>query len=47
VSIILYSKIYIGKYLSDAFHIQNGLKQGDALSALIFNFSLEYTDRKV
>jgi hypothetical protein len=27
-----YSKIRIGKYLSDAFPIQNGLKQGDAIT---------------
>jgi hypothetical protein len=33
--------------LSDNFPIQNGLKQGDALSSLLFNFVLEYTIRKV
>jgi hypothetical protein len=33
--------------LSDKFHIQNGLKQGDALSPLLFNFALEYAVRKV
>jgi hypothetical protein len=33
--------------LPDAFPIQNGLKQGDALSALLFNFALECTIRKV
>jgi hypothetical protein len=27
-----YSKVHIGKLLSDKFPIQNGLKQGDALS---------------
>jgi hypothetical protein len=44
---IKYSKVHIGKYLSDNFPIQNGLKQGDALSPLLFNFALEYTIRKV
>jgi hypothetical protein len=33
--------------LSDSFIIQNGLKQGDALSSLLFNFPLEYAIRKV
>jgi hypothetical protein len=42
-----YSKVRIGKHLSDSFFIQNGLKQGDALSPLLFNFALEYAIRKV
>jgi hypothetical protein len=42
-----YSKVRIGKHLSDSFPIQNGLKQGDALSPLLFNFALEYGIRKV
>jgi retron-type reverse transcriptase len=42
-----YSKVHIGKHLSDSFPIQNGLKQGDALSPLLFNFALEYANRKV
>jgi hypothetical protein len=33
------SKVRIGKYLSDNFPIQNGLKQGDALTPLHFNFA--------
>jgi hypothetical protein len=37
-----YSKVHIGKHLSD-----NGLKQGDALSPLLFNFTLEYAIKKV
>jgi hypothetical protein len=42
-----YSKVRIGKYLSDSFPIPDGLKQGDALSPLLFNFALEYAIRKV
>jgi hypothetical protein len=33
--------------LSDAFKIHDGLKQGDALSPMLFNFALEYAVRKV
>jgi hypothetical protein len=40
-----YSKVCIGKNLSDGFPIQNGLQQGDALS-LLFNFPLEYAIRE-
>jgi hypothetical protein len=40
-------KVHIGKNLSDNFPIQNGLKQGDALSPLLFNFALEYDSWKV
>jgi hypothetical protein len=42
-----YSRVDIGKHLSDIFHIQNGLKQGDALSPLLFNFALEYVIMKI
>jgi hypothetical protein len=41
------SKIRISKHLSDNFPIQNGLKQGDALSSFLFKFALEYAIRKV
>jgi hypothetical protein len=42
-----YSKVRIGKHLSDIFPIQNGLKEGDALSPLLLYFALEYAIRKV
>jgi retron-type reverse transcriptase len=42
-----YSTVCPGKNLSDKFPIQNGLKQGDALSPLLFNFALEYAIRRV
>jgi hypothetical protein len=41
------SIVRIGELLSDKFLLQNGLKQGDALSPLLFNFALEYAIRKV
>jgi len=42
-----YSRVRVGKNLSDMFPIRNGLKQGDALSPLLFNFALRYAIRKV
>jgi hypothetical protein len=39
------STLRIGKYQSDKFPIQNGLKHGDAFSPLLFNFALEYAIR--
>jgi hypothetical protein len=33
--------------LFDVFLIKNGLKQGDAISSLLFNFALEYAIRRV
>jgi retron-type reverse transcriptase len=41
------SRVRVGKHLSDKFPIKNGLKQGDALSPLLYNFALEYAIRKV
>jgi hypothetical protein len=35
-----YCKVRTGKYLFDTFPTENGLKQGDALSPLLFNFAL-------
>jgi hypothetical protein len=40
------SKDLISKHLSDTFPIKNGLKQGDTLYPLLFNFALEYLNRK-
>jgi hypothetical protein len=42
-----YSRVHIGKNLSDKFTIENGLKQADALSPLLLNFALEYAIRRV
>jgi len=39
-----YSRVQVGKNLSDTFPNRNGLKQ-DALSPLLFNFVLEYATR--
>jgi hypothetical protein len=41
------SKVHISKHLSDTFPVQNGLKQGDALSPLLFNYALKYAIRKI
>jgi hypothetical protein len=42
-----YSRVQAGTHLSDRFTVRNGLKQGDALSPLLFNFALEYAIRSV
>jgi hypothetical protein len=42
-----YSKVHKGKHLSDSFPTQNGLKNDDALSPLLFNFPSEYAIKKV
>ena len=43
----MYSRIRVGKNLSDMFPIRNGLKAGDALTPLLFNFTLECAIRRV
>jgi len=42
-----YSRVRVGKNVSDQFLIRNGLKQGDALTPMLFNFALEYAIRRV
>ena len=42
-----YSGVRVGKNVSYRFPIRNGLKQGDALSPLLFNFALDYAIRRV
>ena len=42
-----YSRVSVGRFLPDAFPIHCGLKQGDALSPLLFNFAVEYAIRRV
>ena len=43
----IYSRVRVGKNLSDRFPIRNGLKQGDVLPPMLFNFALEYAIRRV
>jgi hypothetical protein len=42
-----YSTVSLDKYQSDKFLIQNGLKEGDALSLLLLNVAIEYAIRSV
>jgi hypothetical protein len=42
-----YSPVRIGKNLCEKFPVQCGLKQGHALSPLVFNLALKYTIRRV
>ena len=42
-----HSRVRVGKHLSDMFSISTVLKQGDALTPLLFTFDLEYTIRSV
>ena len=37
----MYSRVQVGKNLSDMFPIRNGLKQGDAQLQMLINFALE------
>jgi hypothetical protein len=42
-----YSRDWVGENVYDRFPIRNGLKQADVVSALLFNFALEYAIRSV
>jgi hypothetical protein len=41
------SWVQVNEHLSDMFPVKNGLKKRGALSALLFNFALEYAIRRV
>ena len=43
---VTYSRVWVGKNLSDTFPNRNGLKQGEALPPLLFNFTFEYAIRR-
>jgi hypothetical protein len=42
-----YSRVRVGKHLSDMFPIRNGLKPGDEISPLPLNFALDYAIKRV
>ena len=42
-----YSRDRLGKHLCDIVPVMNGLKQGNALSPMLFNFALEYAITRV
>jgi len=42
-----YSRVWVGKNVSDRFPVRIGLKQGDAVSPMLFNFALECAIRRV
>ena len=42
-----YSRVRVGKNVSDRSPIRNGLKQGDVLSPMLFNFALENAIKRV
>jgi len=43
----IYSRVWVGKNVSDRFPIRNGLKQGYPLSPMLLNFSSEYAMKSV
>ena len=42
-----YSRVWVGKNVTNRFPISNCLRQGDVLTPLLFNFTLEYAIRRV
>jgi hypothetical protein len=42
-----YSRVRVGKHLSNIFPIRNGVKHMDILSPLLFNFAFAYAIRRV
>jgi hypothetical protein len=42
-----YSRVRVGKHLSDMFPVRNVLKQGDVFSPFLFNFAFEHAIRKL
>jgi len=42
-----YSRVHIGKHLSDMFPVKNGLKKGDDLSPLLLKYTVEHAIRRV
>jgi len=42
-----YSRVRVGKYLSDMFPIKNVWKQGDALLSLFFNCAVENAIKRI
>jgi len=43
-----YSRVWVGKHLSDMFPVKNGLKKKrNAVTPLLFNFTVEYAIRWV
>jgi hypothetical protein len=42
-----YNRVQVSKHLSDMFPITNGVKQGDPLLPLFFNFALQHAIRRI